>query len=47
MQTNQLQTPPRRSTTTSFAVKTERLCSGLRCGRWDLRATKTRQAKGQ
>ncbi|KAL7167036.1 hypothetical protein ACSBR2_037657 [Camellia fascicularis] len=47
MQTNQLRTPPRRSITSSFAAKTERSCSKLHCGRWDLRATKSRQARGQ
>ncbi|KAI7991178.1 hypothetical protein LOK49_LG12G01713 [Camellia lanceoleosa] len=47
METNHLRTPPRRSITSSFAVKTERPCSKLRCGRWDLRATKSRQARGQ
>ncbi|KAL7192888.1 hypothetical protein ACSBR2_024659 [Camellia fascicularis] len=47
MQTNQLQTPPRQSITSSFAAKTERPCSKLRCGRWDLRATKSKQARGQ
>ncbi|KAL7250540.1 hypothetical protein ACSBR1_012539 [Camellia fascicularis] len=47
MQTNQRRTPPRRSITSSFAAKTERPCSKLRCGRWDLRATKSRQARGQ
>ncbi|KAI8015926.1 Tubby-like F-box protein 3 [Camellia lanceoleosa] len=45
MQTNQPQTPPRQSITSSFAAKTERPCSKLRCGRWDLRATKSRQAR--
>ncbi|KAI8012251.1 Uncharacterized protein LOK49_LG06G00813 [Camellia lanceoleosa] len=47
METNHLRTPPRRSITSSFAAKTERPCSKLRCGRWDLRATKSRQARGQ
>ncbi|KAI8000020.1 Gamma-tubulin complex component 2 [Camellia lanceoleosa] len=47
MQTNHLQTPQRRSITSSFVAKTERPCSKLRCGRWDLRATKNRQARGQ
>ncbi|KAI8012598.1 hypothetical protein LOK49_LG06G02810 [Camellia lanceoleosa] len=47
METNHLRTPPRRSITSSFAVKTERPCSKLRCGRWDLRATKSRQARGR
>ncbi|GMP28717.1 hypothetical protein CsSME_00004148 [Camellia sinensis var. sinensis] len=47
MQTNQLRTPPRQSITSSFTAKTERPCSKLRCGRWDLRATKSRQTRGQ
>ncbi|KAI7999122.1 hypothetical protein LOK49_LG10G02812 [Camellia lanceoleosa] len=47
MQTNQLRTPPRRSRTSSFAAKTERSCSKLHCGLWDLGATKSRQARGQ
>ncbi|KAI8006226.1 hypothetical protein LOK49_LG07G00873 [Camellia lanceoleosa] len=47
METNHLRTPPRRSITSSFAAKMERPCSKLRCGRWDLRATKSRQARGQ
>ncbi|XP_028072992.1 uncharacterized protein LOC114275196 [Camellia sinensis] len=47
MQTNQLRTLPRQSITSSFAAKTERPCSKLRCGRWDLRATKSRQTRGQ
>ncbi|KAL7253524.1 hypothetical protein ACSBR1_007959 [Camellia fascicularis] len=47
MQTNQLRTPPKRSITSSFAAKMERPCSKLRCGWWDLRATKSRQARGQ
>ncbi|KAI8015759.1 Uncharacterized protein LOK49_LG05G02321 [Camellia lanceoleosa] len=47
METNHLRTPPRRSITSSFAAKTERPCSKLCCGRWDLRATKSRQARGQ
>ncbi|KAL7262953.1 hypothetical protein ACSBR1_001174 [Camellia fascicularis] len=47
MQTNQRRNPPRQSITSSFAAKTERPCSKLRCGRWDLRATKSKQARGQ
>ncbi|KAI8021909.1 hypothetical protein LOK49_LG03G02978 [Camellia lanceoleosa] len=47
MQTNQLQTPPRRSITSSFGAKMERPCSKLCCGQWDLRATKSRQVRGQ